>query len=173
MTELNGRWFYVPINPEPWAIGPLGLGRRNGRMFPKVGRNQQLHAYKEAVRSELASQDPLPDGEYQLKFFFWRQIATYTDTGGIRRHRNVADTTNLQKATEDALQDVLFVNDRNVKSIQSIIVEEGPEVTGQILIHAEQWHGFDPDTLPAIAWDLIDNTPQPMLDWEPDDDDMF
>jgi Holliday junction resolvase RusA-like endonuclease len=170
MTE---HWFYVPINPEPWAMGPLSMGRRGGRMFPKIGRNQQLHAYKEAVRSELADADPLPEGEYRLEFYFWRQIASYTDTGGVRRHRNVADTTNLQKATEDALQDVLFKNDRNVKSILSVIVEEGPEVAGQILIRAEPWYGFDPAILPAIAWDLIDSNPHPMLDWLPGDDEPF
>ena len=168
------RWFHIPINPEPWAIGPLSMGRKNGRMFPKVGRNQQLHAYKEAVAAELADTTPLPEGEYRLEFYFWRQIARYTDTKGRKQSRNVADTTNLQKATEDALQGVLFSNDRNVKSILSTIVEEGPDVNGQILIRTEPWYGFDPAILPGIAWDLIDNDPHPMLEgWRDGDDEPF
>lgn len=158
------RWFHIEINPEPWAIGPLSTGRKNGRIFPMIGRNQQLHAFKEAVKAELADEDPLAEGEYRLEFYFWRQIARYTDTKGHKQSRNVADTTNLQKACEDALQGVLFSNDRDVKSVMSTIVEEGPEVKGQILIRAEMWHGFDPTHLPAIAWDLIDNTTHPMLE---------
>lgn len=165
------RYLYIPVNPEPWAIGPLTTGRRNGRIFPAIGRNQQLHAFKEAVKIELKDHDPLPPGEYDLHFYFWRQIAAYEDTRGHKRHRNVADATNMQKATEDALQDVLISNDRYVKRVGSTVVEEGPDVTGQILIRASMWSGLDPSELPDIAWDMIDQTTEQLtFDYEAPED---
>lgn len=118
----------LDINPEPWAVGPLDLIRRGGKLAPTMGRNQQLHMYQQAVRDELyykygaAEGAPLAPG-YALSFFFWRNT----------QKANVADATNLMKATEDALQGVLLTNDREVVRNYSEIVAQGPDVQGGII----------------------------------------
>lgn len=155
-------WYYIPINPDPWAIGPLQIGKRNGKMFPQVGRNQQLAAFKEAVKEELLSQgaELLPSGLYEVEFYFWRRL----DSGaGTRKH--VADATNLQKATEDALQNVLIDNDRNVARVRSTIVEQSEELSVEpcIAIRVMLYEGFDPAEIPQEIWDKIDNTEGPIL----------
>lgn len=150
------RWFYLPLNPEPWAVGSLSLGKRNGRFFPKMDRNPQLAAYKEAIAEELSNTDMLPPGEYELRFYFWRVLDDYETGSGKRHRKHAADTTNLQKATEDALQGILFDNDRHVQRVTSTIIAQGPEVKPGILIGADNWSGLDPDELPQSVWDLVD-----------------
>lgn len=124
----NERWYALNINPEPWAVGPLDLLRRGGKLAPTMGRNVQLHMYQQAVKEELARKyaevgaAPLVPG-YALSFFFWRD----TQKG------NYADTTNLTKATEDALQGVLITNDREVIRNYAEIVRQGPGVNGGVI----------------------------------------
>lgn len=131
-------WFVLGVNPEPWAVGPLDVIRRGGKLTPTMGRNQQLDAYKQAVRDELESQyglgSPLPAG-YELDFYFWRHRADYTTAQAQKARKNEADATNIQKATEDALQGVLICNDRDVIRVRSTIVAQGPYVHGAVVIH--------------------------------------
>jgi Holliday junction resolvase RusA-like endonuclease len=102
-------------------------------MSAYVGQNQQLNAYKEAVREELGEQE-LQQGEHTLYLYFWRNRPEYT-TAQARTHRkHEADLTNLQKATEDALQGVLFANDRDVKEVHSVLMAQGPDVEPAIVI---------------------------------------
>jgi hypothetical protein len=51
-SSLLVAWYVVHVNPEPWAVGPLDLGRRGGKVYATMGQNQQLAAYQEAVREE-------------------------------------------------------------------------------------------------------------------------
>lgn len=128
------RYYAVEINPEPWAIGNVGYGRKNGNLYAYVGRNNQLAAFQEAVAGEVRSQDPeFLTGDIQLMFFFWRNRAEYYGDNK-RTRKSTPDVTNMQKATEDALQGVLFENDRQVVNIHSILVDSGPNVEGKILI---------------------------------------
>lgn len=135
MSDSGMRWFVLDLNPEPWAIGPVGYARRGGKMSAYVGRNQQLDAYKEAVREALGPGHVLiTDSLVELRFYFWRNRADY-NTSQARTHRkHEADLTNLQKATEDALQGVLFKNDKDVHDVHSIMVEQGPDVRGRVVI---------------------------------------
>lgn len=119
-------WYYIGVNPDPWAVGPLSIGKRGGKFFPKMGANAQLVAFKQAVKEDLESQDFVElqhHEQYVLRFYFWRRLE-----GTGRNVKHYADATNMQKATEDALQDVLIGNDRDVRDVQSIIVAQGPEV---------------------------------------------
>jgi len=150
------RWLHIPLNPEGWAMGPLSTGRKNGKIFPKIGRNQQLHAYKEAVADYLDGEEVLPKGEYDLYFYFWKQLDSYETESGRRHQRHEADATNLQKATEDALQGVLIDNDRHVRKVGSTIVEQGPHVVGQVVIRATRWDAFDPHDIPDEMWRRVD-----------------
>lgn len=151
------RWYRLDLNPEPWAIGAVGAGRRGGKITPYVGRNQQLFAYQEAVREELRIQGAqLIEGDIALEFYFWRQVAAYrTDADRLVR-KNHADYTNLVKGTEDALQGVLFDNDRQVVGTGGgRIMAQGPDVEPRVLVGvavAERWGLED---LPAGAFELI------------------
>lgn len=133
----NMIWFHLPINPEPWAIGPVGYRRSGGKMGAYVGQNKQLNAFKEAVREEVASQwgglPPL-EGAIQLEIFFWRQRADYSTPAARVHRKHEADVTNMQKATEDALQGILFHNDRDNLDVHSRIIAQGPHDVGQIVI---------------------------------------
>lgn len=148
---MSEHWFVLNLNPEPWAIGPVGYRRSGGKMSAYVGRNQQLDAYKEAVREALGPQEKI-QGKVDLKFFFWRNRAEYTTPQARSHRKHEADMTNLQKATEDALQGVLFDNDRDVLHCESFLVAQGPDITGQIIINAQE---TDAEATALLARSLI------------------
>jgi hypothetical protein len=140
-------WYILPINPDPWAIGPLGVGKRNGKYFPYVGRNNQLYSYQQAIKEELVSQNArlLPEGKYELEFFFWRRLDSHASG-----KKHYADVTNLQKATEDALQGVLFDNDRDVVNVNSWIMHQDTDTNYCVVIHARTFDNEYP-TLPEVV----------------------
>lgn len=131
------RWFYLNLNPEPWAIGPVGYARRNGKMSAYVGRNQQLDAYKEAVKEGMESLfpgEPMYPGLIDLHFYFWRNRADYETPQAQRHRKHDADGTNLAKATEDALQGVLFKNDKDVRRMTWEIIEQGQDAIPAVVV---------------------------------------
>lgn len=152
----SSRHYILRINPEPWAIGDVTAGRKDGRISGRISPNPNLVAFQNAVREELQGVTKLNISDYSLTFFFWRQQARYLDAADRRRQRNQADATNLQKGLEDALQGVLFDNDRDVKDIRSVIVEQGPKVESCILIVA------DPIKLPML--ELLNTVPADILE---------
>lgn len=106
-------------------------------MSAYVGRNQQLDTYKEAIKEALGSDNEMIEGKVKVQFFFWRNRAEYTTPQSKKHRKHEADATNLQKACEDALQDVLFKNDKDVNDVHSVIVEQGPDTVGRIVISVE------------------------------------
>lgn len=163
---MSIHWFSLDVNPDPWAIGPLGVGRRNGKLYPYVGKNAQMDAYKQTVKELLVDSRPLPEGEYTLTFYFWRRLDSH-ESG--RKHQ--ADATNLIKATEDALQGMLFDNDRAVRDVRGVIVEQHAEARPFVVVKAEMWEGFDPTQIPDHIWEQISEIDSPSLnfdnDWPP------
>jgi hypothetical protein len=153
-------WYYLPINPDPWAIGPLQIGKRNGKFFPNIGPNRQLVAFKEAVAEELTRQGAtmLPPGEYEIRLFFYRRL-----DGNSRNRKHVADATNMQKATEDAFQSVLIDNDRGVVDIRSRVVEQSVETEPGIFAYVGPADPFDPSEIPDEMWDVRDQSEGPTL----------
>jgi len=125
----------LPINPEPWTAPNVSVGRRGGKPFPMVYKNEALRAYQQAVK-ELVS-EPINgkyEGRIDLRFYFWRQLPDYTTDDEVRARKHHADATNLQKALEDALQGSLFANDRDVAHVESWIMEQGRDVEPMIAI---------------------------------------
>ena len=160
-VTVNGiSWYALPINPEPWAIGPLGVGRKNGKYYPYVGKNQQLAAYQDAVREEFSdAQIKKIEGRVRVRFFFWRERAEYTTPQARTHRKHEADLTNLQKALEDALQDIFFDNDRDVNSVESVLVRQGPNVVGKILVAVSESPPI-PDAvinLPTDVYQMMDS----------------
>lgn len=128
---MNPQWFVLDVNPYPWKVPPISVGRKGGKVFPQVGRDEGLFVYKESVKGALAREEThLIEGPVALYMWFWRNMAKVA--GKSRRH--TADTTNIQKSTEDALQGILFPNDSEVKSVFSTVVAEGPEVPPMVVV---------------------------------------
>lgn len=150
-------WIKLRLNPEPWAVGTIYRTKQGAGMSP----NPNLVAFQKAVREELMDHKFLPDTYRKITFYFYRQQAQYLDMSDKIRSRNQADATNMQKALEDALQGVLFENDREVRDIRSVIVQQGFDVNPMILIRAEH---VEPDQrlfeLKALA-----DAPKKILDW--------
>lgn len=153
-------WYVLPLNAEQWAIGPLDLGRRGGKVYPKIGPNLQLVGFQNAVREVLAGEEQLPDGQYSLTFYIWRSRDSYE--GQTRRvTKSQVDATNIQKGLEDALQGTLFGNDRDVRDVRTVVVEQSADTVPRIVIRAEVWGGFDPDELPQHVWERVDSIEHP------------
>lgn len=127
--------FCLPVNPEPWAIGSAYVRRGGGKAFASIAPDKTLKTYQEAIRSELMARGAsLLEPPYALEFYFWRQNAQYQSPKGRTMTRNTPDTTNMQKATEDAIQGVLIGNDRDVLAVKSHRVEASIEGAGQVVI---------------------------------------
>ena len=157
MSDILHGFVYLDVNPEPWAVGTLSIGKRGGKMFPRMARNESVHAFKEAVREELTGTvTMLPAGRYHLDFYFWRRLDTYVAESGRKANAHVADATNMQKALEDALQGILIDNDRDGAVIRSTIVEQGPAVIPGIGIFAKSAGPLSiPDqVLTSRSWSL-------------------
>lgn len=154
MTD-NVVWYQFHVNPEPWAIGPVSVGRRGGKMIPIVGRNQALDAYKEAIKEDFGYRypgDSMLPGQYSLDFFFWRKLEAGVTVGRDRRQHQ-ADGTNLMKATEDALQGLVIDNDRNVMRAGWAIVSQGPDVVPGVVVRVQ--YGLNPlEALAHLSWEM-------------------
>lgn len=149
------KWqFFVPVNPEPWAIGPVGFTNKGGKPRGFVGENKQLRAYQDAVRDYLKMQIGsitdgsgvhLPiNGPCEVKFWFWRRLDKYELQSGKKHSRHWADATNMQKALEDAIQGILTGNDKNNLRVSSEIVHQGEDVHPGIIIQIMQARPFNP-----------------------------
>lgn len=152
---MSKRWFFLELNPEPWAIGPVGYSRRGGKMSAYVGRNQQLAAFKEAVAEELGTGHEKVVGRVKLEFFFWRNRAEYTTPQARTHRKHEADVTNMQKALEDALQGVLFDNDKDTNDIHSRVVQQGPDVKPCIVLSIEP-SPDEPDVHELLPQHILD-----------------
>lgn len=128
------------INPEPWEAPTASIGRKNGKTFVHMHKNAGQRAYQEGFADAFKEQNDdwqYFDDKVELEFHFWRQVDRDTKA-------NIADVTNLQKATEDALQGILFPNDRLVVKATSRIVQQGPDVEPKVLVGI-QYDDGEPD----------------------------
>jgi hypothetical protein len=154
--------YLVPgINPEPWAIGPITSRKMIGgkRGVPFVGPNETLTTYQQALVAELqALPNPvaLINGTSELELFFWRRLDRYEFDSGKKHQRHIADTTNLIKGTEDALQGLLFPNDRQNVVVHGHIVEQGPDTNpGLIILHRAHDNYWPGEEHVAASWARI------------------
>jgi len=132
-------WYGISeVNPIPWTAPNLTTGRRGGKIVPMAHSSEELRAYKSAIADAFIEQNPdvTPwEGDIELEFFLWRCLERdeLVEARAVRHHR--VDATNMQKALEDALQGLLYANDRNVRDIRTRIMAQGPEVEPFILVH--------------------------------------
>lgn len=150
VRHTTGEWYIIEgINPEPWESPTAMVGRRAGGTFARLISSDKQRAFQEAVKETFPEQNPNAEKssiDLDVTFYFWRQIPIYETTGRkTQKGGQVADATNLQKALEDALQGLLYVNDRQVKKVTSQIVEQDERTDPLILIHVAP-------ALPADFW---------------------
>jgi len=161
-TNPDMQWYVLGLNAEPWRVGPLGVGRTKAKkLFPYVGRDQQLYAYQEAVKMGLNHLYPnaplLPEVEVELVFYFHHVLEEYETASGRKTRDNEADLTNLVKATEDAIQGVLIRNDRLVmKQTNYLRRTDADGATPYIVIGVAPYAGENPDEFPDEVWQAAD-----------------
>lgn len=159
---MRDRWFVLHTQPEPWATPPHGVGRKNGGLFVTTGSNQELVAYQEEIRELMRSQITqtdifcycVDDAPAKLTFYYCRQLGR-----GIQH----ADATNLNKALEDALQGILYGNDRIVRDVRGAIVSQDNLVTDPwIAIHFQDFFSSVPITkeIPEEVLEDIQHPPR-------------
>jgi len=135
-------FFLSGINPEPWTAPEASVGRKNGGTFVQMHKTESLRAYQEAIREEFAAQNPHWGGhpvigegkQAKVTFYLWRQLQSYEIGDGRRSQRNIADATNCQKSLEDALQGILYANDRCIADIRTVIVSQDQHTEPHIVI---------------------------------------
>ena len=150
---MNGPMaFALDLNPEPWTAPSISVGRKGGKPFPMVYKNEALRSYQQAVKEMLSghAHNGHHEGPLDLRFFFWRQLPDYTTDDEVRARKHHADATNLQKALEDALQGVLFKNDRDVRHIETWVMAQGKDVAPLIVIQMRP--AGIPPVLDLSAW---------------------
>lgn len=160
------------INPEPWEAAQFSRGKHTVNAYSP----EQLRVYKASLADAFKRQNDhfIPvEGELDLMFYFWRQVAQ-AEVMGIDRKTgdakinlqsaNYADATNLQKSTEDSLQGILYENDRDVVSIRSVIVEQSPETTPAILIGIGGYDGEEERAVMAEARAALSTSDTPTPD---------
>lgn len=147
---MTARLYSIEINPVQWAIGPVTTMKRGGKTIPVIGRNVQLHNFKEAVRREmdrLYGPQEIMEGPIELRFWFWRNRPAYQNYQQRTHRTHEADVTNMQKALEDALQGVLYKNDKQTCKITSETVEQDHDIWGRIIIAID---AYEPSVPPAF-----------------------
>lgn len=179
MMILDGvDWYLVDVNPEPWTVGTVGTGRRDGRITGFISSDAQMVAFKEAVAESLVQGSyRMREGDLSVTFYFYRRQSDYKTAGGPRHRKHIADATNMQKAAEDALQGILFENDRNNLHVESYVMEQGPEAKGLFVVSVGS---FVRPALPRaveLSVDITGNvhyTPQPFIEeGRPDVSEIF
>lgn len=134
------------INPEPWVAPEGAIGRKGGKVFVQFHKSAGLTGYQEAIREEVVLQNghlsewlAARDEKLQVTFWLWRTLDA-SEVDDRRRTRNVADATNMQKALEDALQGILYKNDRKNVDVRTIVVEQTSDTMPHITIEVRSGH---------------------------------
>lgn len=135
-------WYLIEgINPEPWEApqGSIGRAKGSGKQYVQMHKTSTQRTYQEAVSDYMKKQNPeMTLDNVALEFFFWRDLPetlVISEKKDRKTRGHIADATNLQKSTEDALQGILFKNDNQVVQVRSVIMEQGRDVYPRILIH--------------------------------------
>lgn len=161
-------WFQIEVNPVPWKVGPLNVVRKNGKMIPTMGKNQEVADYQAALKSALARMETrFYDGPVELQVFFWRRIEAYKTTQARTARNQEADATNLLKSTEDALHDIFYKNDKDNHIVRAIIVRQDDRCQGKVVIGIRSMALDEKfDALKLIPQEVLDGTKFETLDPE-------
>lgn len=179
MTNSNmNQWFVFDVNPYPWKVPPISVGRKGKGVYPVVGRDEGLHTYKQAIKEQIGQMPHWKiDGPVVLNLWFYRNVPKYTTQSGRRAKKHDADTTNMQKATEDALQGFLFDNDSEVTIVSSHRVEQSESTVAKLVVCVLPYTGGDPLFPPEVKMqigeiDARNSDPDPTCSIESNQEDI-
>jgi Holliday junction resolvase RusA-like endonuclease len=163
------RLVLTDLNPEPWKAALKG---KNG-----FRKDEGLRSYQEAMKEDVkkALTDAghvLPlypkDTILRVHFDFWRQLEK-TTIGGRTRRRQDADATNMQKAAEDALQGVVYHNDKMNRHVSSEILEVGFDTKPGVAIFVVEFnYGYEKLSLTERAAQMGHHAPTGDVHWSID-----
>lgn len=151
------KWVWIRhSNPIPWKVSMRGTDPR-------------CDAYVNDLRGELRRMFPgvePVDYELEIKFMFMRKLS-----GRMKK----ADTTNIQKLTEDALHGVVFHDDIQNRLVSSEMLEQSkicfePAIAINVRKYVEDpvippWEdGYTPMSLQQDVWN--EPTDRPATTWE-------
>jgi hypothetical protein len=165
-NQFLDKWITVlGINPEPWAVGTAFATRSKAGVHAGVSPNTKLVAYQNALKEELRARnfEPIENQTVRLtlQMLFVRQVDSYTVRGKTKTG-NYADATNLGKGTEDAMQGILFPNDRQMAWTHPIVVDQGlqaePFIAFKIGVYESNAQWTDFVNLLRIKQTVIDRT---------------
>ena len=155
---MLGRWVWIRgSNPIPWRVSIHGPDPRN-------------EDYKDDLSAELRRMfdDPEPTTmDLDINFKFIRKLAS---------RMQKADTTNIQKLTEDALHGVLFEDDVQVRKISSEMLEQSKICDEPAIgIYAQRYMGIIRVRTPWDGGPGIWNEPEKRTTgtWKPPDTTQF
>lgn len=125
------------LNPVPWKATRYGAAAKVGKVG--LAGDENLMVYKRALKEEIVLQNAhlvqVPKGvPVRVVIFIHRRLEVWD--GG---HNMWADATNLQKSTEDALNKILWTDDKNNRSVRTEVVEQDADVEPHILIVISPW----------------------------------
>ncbi len=133
-------WYALDgINPEPWEAPEGSVARgKNGGFYVQMHKPHKVRSFQESVIEQFSLQNPFwvgsTDQLCEITFYLWRNMPSYESQTGRKAKANWADATNMQKALEDALQGILYDNDRQVIDVRTVIVEQGADIEPGIVI---------------------------------------
>ena len=137
------RFEILDLNPEPWTSPQVSIGRKGGKAFPRFYSNEQMKNFKEALAEAVRQKLPEDFEPFEIPigvtFYFWRRLDEYQSPQARTARKHEADATNLQKAAEDALQGVLFKNDKDVSVVTSYIMEQAHDTRPAVVVEIEQY----------------------------------
>jgi Holliday junction resolvase RusA-like endonuclease len=136
VTQVLAVYHVTGVNPVPWKAASPGRGARDQKA--RGFSDEALTTYKKALKEEVVLQNShlkmIATGmPVTIEFFFHRQLD--------QPNSKEADATNLQKSTEDALQGILYGNDKHNRDVRSVIVGQSADEFPHILIVVKP---FDP-----------------------------
>jgi hypothetical protein len=137
-------WVIAGINPVPYRNPIAEIRRAPGKTKPYAQnvKDEELRRYQAAITAwGITENIPLLEPPYQIHFFWWRRLIRYQSESGRWVTKKRADQTNLQKATEDALQpskdpqwNGMITNDVHDRYSGGLIVEEEKDTEPLIVI---------------------------------------
>lgn len=135
--KADGRlWYVLNLNPVPWTAGEVAFAsKEGGKRRTYMRPSKDLKNYQQAIKDEMEEWLTIPfASEIDVLFVFSRSLDEIV-RGGARKSRvHQADATNMQKATEDALQGILFPNDNQNRVVHSIIYEQEADIEPYVAI---------------------------------------
>jgi Holliday junction resolvase RusA-like endonuclease len=143
------RYFIIDgINPLPWMAPKLGVARSRAGHYPVAYPAAEMTVYQESIKDYMRERYPdqaLSTGENFITFWYWRSL----NFGGQRRQR--CDATNLNKCLEDALQGILYENDKRNRVVVGVIVSQERDIEPRIVIRLEPITALPPQYEPPLV----------------------